>query len=760
MPPPPRSRTTPEPAAHEKPSRVTRLGAAVAGIGAKLGLDASRITPLAGTVRARAASVLRSLADRAGGTAHAVSAPEQPVAAATTTTMSPPSDAAADAERIRAAMDLAIEFGNVGIYDANLRAGNVRYNSQLHAIYGRDMPGSSAPFGAPFRAEVWNAAVPPEDMPAIDAAFGIAVTERRPVTYEHRVIRPSGEVRRVRSVAMVLNGDDGRPHRAIGTTLDITEERALSHELELERERLVLATRIAGIGVWGYDIAADRYVWDERMHELYGRAPRSFRGEVGSWLAMLDPGDRERVAEGWQYALAERTVFEDEWTVLLPEGGRRRVRGLGRVVFDAAGAPIRAVGCNWDVTQERELGETLRRAKDAADDANRAKSAFLANMSHEIRTPMNAVLGMAELALDTELTPQQRDFLTTIHASAESLLVVLADILDFSKIEAGKLDVEPFDFDLRCALAATLRPLSERAQRKGIELAYEVEPDVPQVLHADWHRIRQIVVNLVGNAVKFTPTGRVDLRVRTECAASGGLRLRCVVADTGIGIAEPMIDRIFSPFEQGDPAIHARFGGTGLGLAISNQLVELLGGELLVGSAVGEGSTFTFTVPVELAAPPDRSARPPPQQQRATPTPPFAEAERPLVVLVAEDNVVNQRVIGGMLVRRGHQVVVASDGAEALRQIAERPFDVVLMDIEMPEMDGLEAIARIREAERETGRRIPIIALTAHAMSGDRERFLGAGADDYLTKPLRADALFTAVEGSSATTGRDAPSGA
>ena len=482
---------------------------------------------------------------------------------------------------------------------------------------------------------------------------------------------------------------------------------------------------------------------------IWGRTCDSLYQNPKSWMDALHPDDLEDAKLRFESNLAGK-ASDAKYRIRTPDGQEKWVHDRAFPVRDQDGRLIRMVGLSADITEQKRYETELIQAREDAYAASRAKGDFLANMSHEIRTPLNGVMGMTELALSSMPDAEQREYLETIRSSADSLLTVVNDILDFSKIEAGKMELVPVNFNLRECLEDALRPLAVSADKKAIEVLCDIASEVPEVIWADFARIRQVLLNLVSNAIKFTPAGEVVVRVAMAERESESGILHFTVTDTGIGIAADKRQAIFEPFTQADTSTTRNYGGTGLGLTISARLVSMMGGRIWFDSVVGQGSQFHFTAQVKVlkgvAEPKVPVSSEKPRGMKVLILDDNA-TNRSLRILLAEDNRVNRVVATRMLEKAGHTVVAATNGVEAISMLALESFDLILMDVQMPEMDGFTASGKIRESEKLSGSHIPIIAMTAHAMSGDRERCLDAGMDGYLSKPVTWSGLEKAIAG-------------
>lgn len=689
---------------------------------------------------------------------------------------------------------------------------------------------------------------------------------------EERLVWPDGSVTWVSATKMPLRGSNGEIIGIMGISRDITQHHEMATELEYERDRLrTLIDHLPDI-VFIKDRDGKFLTVNKALAKVYGRdSEKELLGKTDFDFAPKELAQAFRDDDLQVMNTAKPLINREEENII--EGTRSWLLTTKVPLTNNRGDVIGLVGIARDITKRKRAEQEIKKAKEAAEVANRAKSEFLANMSHEIRTPMNAIIGMSELVLDTKLSPQQRDYLETVLNSAESLLGIINDILDFSKIESGKFELESYPIDIREWLGDSVKPLALRAHSKKLELAYHISPEVPPFVRGDGLRLRQVIVNLLGNAIKFTHHGEVVLDVSVEKEAEDLIQLHFKVSDTGVGMTKETQSRVFEAFEQADMSTTRNFGGTGLGLTISSRLVALMGGEIWVESTLNEGSTFHFTALFDYASPeemPQVQADPSSLDglkilivddnetnrlilteicsnwrmnptacetveeairilktdfESGTPyelvitdasmpevdgftlasmirqdgrlgstvvmmltsldrtedirrceklgiktylTKPIKQSDlfdaimasinidttshqtnklskqdvvpkvRPLKILLAEDSLANQKLAVGLLSKWDHQIDVANNGREALNAVKQNKYDIVLMDVQMPELDGLGATKEIRELQsRKELPEFPIVAMTAHAMKGDRELCLESGMDEYVSKPVR-----------------------
>lgn len=659
----------------------------------------------------------------------------------------------------------AMTMARIGAWTVDLVAGSLHWSDEVFRIHDMEpgpMPTLEEAIGFYAPAAQKRVTQALSDLIAGDASFD----------EELELVIASGRRVWIHTMGDVDRNADGVPVRLYGVVQDVTARRNLEQRLRESEERLLHALDGANDGVWDWNSRKSEIHFSPRWKDILGLGDDELPSHVSDWHARIHEDDRSRLAEGLKAALDGGVdEYREEYRVRHADGGWRWILSRGKVVDRGPrGEAERMVGTHTDVTEEVRMRDEIVAAREAAEAAAQVKADFLATMSHEIRTPMNGILGMAQMLLDSELDADQRHVTETIFHSGTSLLHILNDVLDLSKFEAGEVVLEEMPFDpVECARGVVELMDFDCRSRDGLTLVFTAEDGVPSSVLGDGHRLRQVLLNLVGNAVKFTSEGRIELIVSTV-EEPGGARLRFVVRDTGIGFDDKTAQRLFDAFTQADSSTTRRYGGTGLGLAVCKTLIELMGGTIGCHGTEGSGATFWVEIPARMVSEArplrfdtlpslDRIARggtagadrapaegaAPAESVTPGPGAPAPDAA-PMRVLVAEDTPVNQTVARRMLESLGCDVEIVENGELAIERATTGEFDLVLMDCQMPVMDGYLATHALRTAESGEVRSLPIIAMTANAMAGDRERCLEAGMDDYLVKPVLRDALAAMLE--------------
>ncbi len=537
------------------------------------------------------------------------------------------------------------------------------------------------------------------------------------------------------SVAIVRDSDANISHY-MTQVVDITERKQAEEIVRLSEERLALAADAGKVGMWDCDMSTGRVVWNDVMHEIYQTDFKTFEPTLEGQHKLVHEEDREAVIAEFRRCQFLGVPYEQEYRIMAA-AGVRHIKASAQFIRNETAQCTRAVGTHIDISTEKEEAEELIRTRESALAADKAKSEFLAVMSHEIRTPLNGVLGFVSMLKNTPLDSEQMSYIDTMESSGQGLLALVNDILDLSKIESREIHVDATNFEMRPFVRKVHQQLQAQAYTKGLHYDFFVEYSVPKTIHCDPIRLGQILINILGNAVKFTEFGRVELLVSAKPLGlyQKNWEWTFTVKDTGPGIPQEAIPNLFQLFYQVDSSATRRHGGSGLGLAISQRIAKLLGGDISVTSELGVGTIFSVTI----TAPRGQQAAPVPFITPPSPLEPPARVQGKRI-LVVEDNPVNRKLCALQLKRLGCEAEFAETGLEAIDKVSESDFDVVLMDMQLPDLDGCGATREIRRKEK-SGVRLSIIALTANAMPEDRKRCLDAGMDDFLSKPLQYETL-------------------
>lgn len=531
------------------------------------------------------------------------------------------------------------------------------------------------------------------------------------------------------------------------------ERTEVKKTLKWNQEQLNLALKSAEAGSWIWNISKNQIIWDERIYSLFGMPIGNFSENYEDFIRLIHPGDQDYVNSYMQKIINSGVDLNLEYRIVHPDGFTHYIGSKGKVYRDNKGNPTQVAGICLDISDRKRTEEELRFSKEMAErlaekaeSASHAKTSFLASMSHEIRTPLNGVIGMTTLLSNTTLSPDQHEYVKTIFTSSNALLSVINDILDFSKIESGHMELEIVDFRFSDLIKETTEMIGAQANEKGLLVNTQIDDNVPQWVIGDASRIRQILSNLLSNAIKFTHKGRIDIKASVIDQHEKQSIILFEVKDTGIGISPEIRSRLFKMFSQGDPSMSRKYGGTGLGLAISKRLAKMMGGMIDVESTPGKGSRFWFTIPLGKSYAPHPPSRELLSSQFSNAPleiiiPSLKNPNKTTKILLVEDNLINQQVELQLLNRLGYYTEIVENGLEAIEATKKVRYDLILMDCQMPEMDGYTTTSEIRKLESKQNKHTPIIAMTAHTMQGDQERCLASGMDDYIPKPVNINLL-------------------
>jgi PAS domain S-box-containing protein len=516
--------------------------------------------------------------------------------------------------------------------------------------------------------------------------------------------------------------------------LDITDRKKTLETLSNRTAQLIEAQRVANIGSWEWDVENKKVIRSDELCRIYGVPKNELNEDIDS--KFIHPADKAYVNKILQKAISEHSPFNVFFRIIRPDGEERILNSKGKTFINEKGVTTRVVGTTQDVTDSKRAEQELIKAKQIAEQSLVLKETFLANMSHEIRTPMNAIIGFTDILIKRDLDPQEREYIEIIKSSGENLLRIINDILDISKIEADMIVFEEHPISIKEIFKSLHSMMLQKTREKGLELIYKAEDTIPEVLLGDPTRITQILINLTGNAIKFTKKGKVEITAKVIAEEKDKSILQFMVTDTGIGIAEDELNTIFERFKQAEEHTTRNYGGTGLGLSIAKQLVELQGGQMSITSKLEVGTQITFTLPLKKTREVYKTKEPE-NEKKFDP-----EELKKLKILLAEDNPINVKLVLSLFQDYSIQADVAENGKEAVEKVKNNHYDLVLMDVEMPEMNGYEATTIIR---KDLKSKIPIIAMTAHAMAGEREKCFELGMYDYISKPINANLLFEKI---------------